>query len=488
MSEEGLGTRAARGAAQTIGGQGVKVLIQLASVIVLARILSPADYGLLAMVAAIMGVADLFRDFGLSSAAVQAKTLSTHQRDNLFWLNTALGLVLTIIIFLAAPLVADIYHQPALIPITHALSLSFLINGISTQYRADLNRHLKFSRLALVDIIAAAVALGAAITAATLGAGYWSLVVQQLVLAGVMMTLVMVAAKWLPRRPRNVSMNGMIRFGWHLVAIQMVTYVSYNTDAFVIGVRFGAGPLGLYNRAFQLLTMPLTQARSAASVVALPVLAKLQEEKDRFVEFVLHGQLALGYTLVTVMGGVAGVALPITALFLGGKWLALEPVMVLLAIAGAFQTLAFVGYWVYVSLGLTRPLLHYSMVESVVTIICIVVGSQGGIVGVAAGIAVAQALNWPASLWWLSRCSGLPMRRLYGSAGRIMAVSIAVGLATHVVSLLMAHAQPIAAVGTAIVAALAVIALAGLVIPAVRRDLAGLAWISRRALQRPGVR
>ncbi|MFQ4147852.1 lipopolysaccharide biosynthesis protein [Arthrobacter sp. LAPM80] len=488
MTEEGLGTRAARGAAQTIGGQMAKVLIQLASVVILARILSPTDYGLLAMVAAIMGVADLFRDFGLSNAAIQAKMLNNRQRDNLFWLNTALGLVLTVGIFFAAPLVANIYHQPALIPITHALSLSFLINGISTQYRADLNRSLRFSRLAVVDIIAAATALALAIVVASMGAGYWALVVQQLVQATVMMALVMVAAAWLPRRPRRVPMNGMVRFGWHLVAIQMVSYVSYNTDAFVIGVRFGAGPLGLYNRAFQVLTMPLTQARSAASVVAMPVLARLQDEKERFIQFVLQGQLALGYSLVTVMGGVAGAALPITALFLGQKWLALEPVMVLLAIAGAFQTLAFVGYWVYISLGLTGPLLRYSMAESVVTIVCIVVGSQGGIAGVAAGIAVAQAANWPLSLWWLSHCSGLPLGKLYGSAARIMAVAVVVGAATRLVSVGLAHAHPVLTVGAAGAAGLGAVALMGLLVPAIRRDLASLLDISRRALKRPANR
>ena len=484
MSQEGLGTRAARGAAQTIGGQFTKVLIQLASVVILARILSPADYGLLAMVAAIMGVADVFRDFGLSNAAIQAKTLNNRQRDNLFWLNTALGLVLTVSIFFAAPLVAGIYHQPTLVPITQALSLSFLINGISTQYRADLNRSLRFSRLAVVDIIAAATALGVAIAAASMGAGYWALVVQQLVQATVMMALVMAAAAWMPRRPRVVPMNGMVRFGWHLVAIQMVSYVSYNTDAFVIGIRYGAGPLGLYNRAYQVLTMPLTQARSAASVVAMPVLARLQDDKERFVRFVLQGQLALGYSLVTVMGGIAGAALPITALFLGDKWLALSPVMVLLAIAGAFQTLAFVGYWVYISMGLTGQLLRYSMAESVVTVVCIVVGSQGGIVGVAAGITVAQAANWPLSLWWLSRCSGLPLGKLYSSAARIMAVAVVVGVATHLVSLALAHAHPVATVSAAILAGLGAIALMGLLVPAIRADLASLLDIARRAMRR----
>lgn len=485
MSEEGLGSRAAKGAATTLAGQGVKLVIQLASVVILARILSPTDYGLLAMVAAVMGIADLFRDFGLSSAAIQAKTLTNHQRDNLFWINTALGLVLAVLIFFGAPLLAAIYKQPALIPITQALSLTFLLNGISTQYRAGLNRHLKFARLALADIIAAAVALAVAVTAGVWGAGYWALVIQQLVTGLVMLVLVMTASAWLPGRPRKgVQMNGMLRFGWDLVATQMVSYVGRNTDSFVIGIRYGADPLGLYNRAFQLLMMPLTQVRSAATVVALPVLARLQDDNERFIRFVLRGQLALGYSLVAGMGMVAGASLSVTSLFLGSQWLDLAPVMELLAVAGALQTLAFVGYWVYVSKGLTRQLFRYSIVDTVVTVICVLTGSMGGIVGVAAGFAVAQALNWPLSLWWLSRCSGLPISKLYAGAGRILAVAVAAGLASRWVSTALADAHSIVTVLSAFAAGAGAMVLLGLVIPAVRRDLLSLLDIGRKALQR----
>lgn len=483
--QPGLGTRAARGAATTLVGQLVKALIQLASVVILARILSPSDYGLLAMVAVILGVADLFRDFGLSSAAIQAKSLSHAQRDVLFWLNSALGLLLAIIIFSAAPIVAAIYQQPLLIPITQALSITFLLNGISTQYRAGLNRSLRFRRLVTVDIASAVVGLGAGIWLASSGGGYWALVLQQLVTAFLMLLLVSLSGRWLPGRPRrNVPMNGMVRFGTDLVATQLIGYFGRNADTFIIGLRFGPSPLGLYNRAFQLLMLPLTQMRSAATVVALPVLARLQDEQERMVRFVLAGQLALGYLLVTGLGLVAGAAQPVTAVLLGEKWLDLVPILVFLSIAAAFQTLAFVGYWVYLSQGLTRALFKYSIAETALTIVCVVVGSQSGIVGVAAGYAVAQAINWPLSLWWLARCSGLPIGSLYAGAFRIMATAIAVGLSAHAVVLALHNAAPIVSLLAACAAAVLAVVLLALLVPPIRRDLATVGGLGRRALKR----
>lgn len=481
----GLGGRAARGAATTLAGQLAKAIIQLASVVILARILSPRDYGLLAMVAVILGVADLFRDFGLSSAAIQAKSISNQQRDMLFWLNTALGLCLTLLVFFAAPVIAHLYREPALVPITQALSITFFLNGLSTQYRADLNRALRFGRLALVDILGAAVGLSVGVAVAVGGGGYMALVIQQLVAAVVMLVLVTASGRWLPGRPRRgVPMNGMVRFGADLVATQLVGYLGNNADTFIIGVRFGPSPLGFYNRAFQLLMLPLTQLRSAATVVALPVLARLQEDHERLVRFVLAGQLALGYFLVTGLGLAAGAAVPVTAVLLGAKWLSLSPVLVLLAIAAAFQTLAFVGYWVYLSQGLTRALFRYSIAETILTVACVLVGSQGGIVGVAAGYAVAQACNWPLSLWWLARCSNLPISSLYAGAFRIMATATVVGLSAHGATLLTAGAHPALALAAACGAALLAVGLLTVLVGPIRKDLAVVVAIGRQSLSR----
>ena len=137
-NDDRLAQRAARGAGVTLVGQGVRIVLQTATVAVLARLLDPHDYGLLAMVLVIVGIGEIFRDFGLSNAAIQAKTLkSVEQRDALFWVNSVIGLVLTAIVFAGAPLAAWAFGQPNLLHITQVLAFTFIINGLATQYRAD---------------------------------------------------------------------------------------------------------------------------------------------------------------------------------------------------------------------------------------------------------------------------------------------------------------------------------------------------------------
>ncbi|MDO8121487.1 lipopolysaccharide biosynthesis protein [Isoptericola sp. b490] len=485
MSTAGLGRRAARGAAVTLTGQAIRIAVQVLSVTVLARLLSPQDYGLLAMVAVIVGVGEIFRDFGLSSAAVQAKELSTAQRNNLFWINTGIGLVLATLVAGGAGLIAAVYSRSELVGIARALAVTFLLNGMATQYRASLLRGMKFARVAVAEVAAPTVALAVATAWALTTGSYWALVAQNLTQSTVLLVGMVIGGRWLPGRPRRgVPMRALLSFGWRLVGTQLVGYASNNTDTLVIGLRFGAGPLGLYNRGFQLLMRPLSQLRAPTTTVALPVLSRLHAEPERYADFVRRGQLALGYTLVAALALVAATADPVTAVFLGGTWSAVAPVLRLLAIAGIFQTLSYVGYWVYLSRDLTTDLFRYTLVSAAIKITCVLVGSLGGIVGVAAGYAVAPALAWPLSLWWLNRRTSIPARDLATGALRILAVAGAAALSAAAVSAELVSSPAMARIAAAGAVGMAVYGLAALAVPAVRRDLAGVAEAIRMARSR----
>jgi O-antigen/teichoic acid export membrane protein len=482
--QAGLGGRAARNVVVALGGQGLRILVQVLAVVLLSRLLAPRDYGLVAMVMAVIGIADVFRDLGLSTAAVQARTLSDQQRTNLFWMNTGIGALLTAAACASAPLLELLYGQPELVDMARVLSVVFLLNGIATQYRASLTRRLLFGRLAVADVVSPVVGLAVAVVLAHLGAGYWALVAQQLVQYAVMMVLVVSTGRWLPGRPdRHTPMDGLLRFGWHMVGIELIGYAGKNIDSLTIGTRFGAGALGLYNRAFQLLMMPLVQLRTPTTQVALPVLSALQDDERRYAAYVQRGQLALGYTLVAGLGLVVGAAGPITAVFLGETWQGVTPLMRLLALAGVFQTLAFVGYWVYLSRGLTRELVRYSLVETAVRLVCVVGGSAWGLTGVAAGYALAPALTWPLSLWWLSRLAPIPVRALLLGALRVLALALWIAAASWSATRLV-DAQPVVELALATSAgALAYAALAAAV-PALRRDVLAVLHVLRMAVQR----
>jgi O-antigen/teichoic acid export membrane protein len=480
-----FGRRAARGAAVTFIGQLIRIAVQVGGLSVLARILDATDYGVFAMVMVIVGISEVFRDFGLSNAAVQAPTLSPRQRDVLFWVNSGIGVALGIVVFVAAYGVAALYGRPELVPLTQFMGITFVLNGLATQHRASLNRQLRFWALTVIDTTAAVAALGVAIVLALAGLGYWALAWQMVSLALVTVVLSVAVARWIPRPPRRgTDMTGFYRFGWNTVATQLVHYTANNMDSFVIGLRLGARELGIYNRGFQLLMNPLNQLRAPATRVAIPLLSRLQDEHDRFDAYILRGQIALGYTLVAGLGLVAGAAEPVVAIFLGEKWADVTPVLRLLIVAGAFQTLAYVGYWVFVSRALTGALFRFTLITASMKIVFVLIGSQWGVVGVAAGYALEPLLSWPLTLWWLTRYTRIPVRALVLGLVRIAAVSLAGGIAAFAASTLVAGAGPLVQVLAAAGADLVVYALATLVIPPIRRDVLELVHIANAARHR----
>lgn len=477
---DGLGRRAVRGAAVTSAGQGLRIVIQLASVVIMARLLSPTDYGLFAMVMTVAGIAEVFRDFGLSQAAVQAPVLTTQQRSNLFWINSAIGAALAVLVFLSSWAIAALYGRDELAPLAQLASVAFLLNGVATQFRASLNRALRFRALAITDVVAALVGLGVGVSAGLAGVGPWALVAQLLGASFATLVLVTVFAHWLPEAPRSgVPVGGFIRFGWNMVATQMVTYVGNNVDSVVIGVRFGPASLGLYNRAFQLAMNTANQLRAPITNVAVPVLSRLQAEGARYWDFVRVGQVGLGYTIVVALAFVMGAAASVTDLLLGPRWAGAAPVLSLLAIAAVFQTLNSASYWVYVSKGVTGPLFRYNLVSVAIKIACIVIGSQWGMIGVAVGYAIAPALSWPISLLWIAHViEDVPVRTL---AWGIVRMALLAGWGAALAYGATALAEPFGVWGRVVAAALATVAAYGIaaLLPVVRRDLGELRTVLR---------
>ncbi len=474
-ARDDLGRAAARGAGVTLAGQAARIVLQLASVAVLARLLDPRDYGLFAVGLVVVGVGEVVRDLGLTTAAIRARSLSRAQRDGLFWLNTAAGVVLGLAAVLAAEPVAAAFGEPELVAVLRVLAVTFVLNGLVAQYRAGLTRDLRFGALAATDLAAQALALTTAVAAAAAGAGYWALVVQQLTQGAVVLVAALALARWLPGRPRRgAGLRPLLRFGGGVTGTQLVYYVGNNLDNLALGLWAGPAALGVYNRGYQLLMNPLNQVRAPAGNVAIPVLARLQDDPVRSAGYLRRAQLALGYTVVAGMALGAGAAVPLVDLVLGERWAQVAPVLALLAVAGSAQTLACVGNWVYLSRGLSGALLRYTLVTLLIGAVCIGVGSRWGVVGVAAGYAAAALLEWPLSLWWLSRITVIPVRALLLGGLRVTVCAATAGLAAHLGTRLVDGAPPVVGIAAGVACGLAVYAAAALV-PVVRADLRGVA-------------
>lgn len=480
-----LAQRAFSGASATLFWQVMRIVLLGLSIVILARLLSPTDFGLLAMVTAVIGIGELLRDFGLSVAALQSKTLSSEEKSNLFWLNTAVGALLAVGVFAASWPVAHLYGDDRLIAITQALSVAFLINGFTTQFKAQINRDLRFVALGASEAIPQAVALVAAVAIAVLAHSYWALVAQTLVTAVFEALLCVALARWFPGRyRRNVPIGRFVRFAGALVATQSLAYISKNVDSVLLGALRGPAELGFYNRAYQIVVLPLTQVTAPLSRVAIPVLSRLQNDPHVFMQYVQTAQFATITATSVFYGAMIGFGPPLVQLILGSDWNSAVPILQILAVSGIFRALSQVPYWIFVTLGQTGKQLLVYLVGQPLIIGAIVIGAQWGGIGVAAGCSVGYAVFWVLNMWWAGRVTQLPVCRLAVSGLTLVAafavpVAAAGAIAVHLLgsrwTVLLAGGIP-------------AICLAGAVIygaPGYRSEMARFIRLARKRRNRP---
>ena len=203
-----------RGGVAKICAQGVNFTLRMGSLMVLSRLLDPKDFGLVGMVTAMIGVFNLFRDFGLSTAAVQRPDVTREQHSTLFWVNVLVGILLAVLVLAAAPLIAAFYHEPRLTAVASVLAAGFIFNAAGVQHDALLQRQLRFTTTATVDIIALVCSVSTGIAIAMAGLGYWALVATTVVPPLVSTICFWIATGWIPGRPhRGVGILPMLRFG-----------------------------------------------------------------------------------------------------------------------------------------------------------------------------------------------------------------------------------------------------------------------------------
>ncbi|CAN0572028.1 unnamed protein product, partial [Laminaria digitata] len=238
--------------------QAVKVAAQFATIVILARLLSPGDFGLFAIVFAVLSVFEIFKDLGLSSATVQRPHITDRQVSTLFWMNGGLGVGVALVLAASAPLLVQIYDEPVLGDLTPVVAIALAMTGFAAQHLALLRRQMRFTALALVQTGAELIAMLAAVSAAFAGMGIWSLVVQRLVWGIVILAGSWAVCGWLPGRPgRFAEVRGLIVFGGNVTGAMVLGRCATSLNNLLIGWFWGAVPLGMFERAQKLVLMPI---------------------------------------------------------------------------------------------------------------------------------------------------------------------------------------------------------------------------------------
>lgn len=404
-----IGRRSLHGAALTLGAQLVKFVLQIGSTFLLARLLAPADFGMVAMVTAITGGIALFKDAGLSLATVQSPSITAGQISNLFWANVAISVLLLITTAALAPLIAHFYSEPRLAALTLAIGGGFLVSGLAVQHQALLRRQMRFTTLAIIDIGAMAAGVGAAVAAAMITGSYWALIVAPLGTAVVTTTGVWLACPWLPGWPqRGTNVRPLLRFGGTVAACNVVNYVARNVDNVLAGWWLGATALGFYSKAYALLLLPINQINMPFSSVMIPALSRLQHDLGAFRQLYLDTIALIAWLGMPAIVFLAIHAEVVVGVVLGPQWAPAVPIFQLLAPAAVMAATNVAGSWAVVPMGRADKELKLSLVTAPSFAAAIAAGLTFGIEGVAIAVSVSRvALKLPA----LAYCyAGTPLR------------------------------------------------------------------------------
>ncbi len=376
--------RSVRGGAAVVASQTFEFAFRTVGTVVMARLLSPADFGLIAMVIVIINFTAMVKDLGLTEATIQRESITHEQLSALFVLTLLVGLVLALSIVAISPFVAWFYGEPRLVGVTASLSMVALFGAASNQHRALLRRHMSFARLAVIQVSAAGLAVSVAIGAAVLSAGYWALVLMHVARSFIFLLGVWLSARWIPSLPRSwVGVREMLRFGVHVTGHNLSSYLSRNMDNVLIGRVHGASALGFYSKAYGLLLLPIAQLRTPFIGVGLPALSRLQTEPQRYSDYyerLLRMLAFFAFPLVFVLGLYSG---EIVLLLLGAQWLPSAEILRILAFAALVQVVEGTTGMVMLSSGDSRRYSRLGVSKAILTVISFAVGLPWGTRGVA---------------------------------------------------------------------------------------------------------
>jgi O-antigen/teichoic acid export membrane protein len=423
-----------RGGAARLIGQALKSLLRLGTIIVLARLLDPSDFGIVAMVTVITGIFEIFATGGLSAAAVQKPEISDAEISTLFWFNIALGVLLGLLCIAAAPILSAFYHEPKTALVMVAIAPAFVINATGVQHVALLQRHLRYVTLAGIEVGSEIVTGVVAISMALAGFGYWA-VVASVITGPLVLTIgAWIASGWLPGLPRNVrQVYPMLRFGGTVTFNALVVYAAYNLDKVLLGRYFGPAALGVYGKAYELINLPMRIINTSIGVVAFSSLARLQAEPARLKRYFLKGySLVVSITLPATIA-CAVFADDIILVTLGPNWTAAAIIFRLLAPTILVFSIINPTGWLLQSIGMQDRSLKIALVLSPLVICSYLIGLPYGPSGVALAFSTMMVLWLVPHMYWTVHGTNISVRELFAAAGRPLFAGIVAAVGAGVV-------------------------------------------------------
>jgi O-antigen/teichoic acid export membrane protein len=374
-------------------------LLQFIIMLVLARLLTPNQFGLVAMIAVFIGFAQLFSELGFGVALVQRKVVEERHLSSIFWLNLVTGICLTGIMALSSPLIANFYHEPMLIPLTMVIALNFTIGAFNDVQTAILRRGMQFRRVVLIETLSIGTAGVVAILMAAAGWGVWALVAQTLAQTAVEVVVMWFTTSWKPKFLFDMeAIRELMRFSLNLLGSNIFAYWIRNADNLLVGRFVDATSLGLYAKTYSLMLLPITQVTRVLSSVMFSALSRIQDEPERIKAIMLRTHRVIGLITIPMMAGLLVVAEPFVLTLFNPRWAGMIPILQILCLVAIKQPLGSTMGWIFQSQGRTDLQLKWTAINGVITIISFLIGIRWGVIGVAWAYAIRSYIVWYPSI------------------------------------------------------------------------------------------
>ena len=373
-----------KGIAWSAGAQIGKQALGFFITMILMRLLSPSDFGLMGMVTVFTGFAWLFSAFGFGDALIQSQVVEERHYSSVFWLNILISIILMGTFLLAAPAIAHFYKEPRLVALILISSFIFPIGSLSGVQHSILTKKLEFKKIGIIETFSMIVAGVAAILIAYSGYGVYALVWKIFIHTSLRVIIVWIVSAWTPRLIFDFkAIKDLMGFSLNLFGLQIFNYWVRNADNLLIGKFIGSSGLGIYSRAYSLMLLPVVQVNRVLGRVIFSALSKIQEDKRRIKSIYLRAIYSIGLISFPLMLGLAVVSKEFILVLFGPKWEAAIPVLQVLCLVGLFQSIASTTGWIYNSQGKTDLHFKWGIFGGILTFIAFSIGINWGVMGVA---------------------------------------------------------------------------------------------------------
>lgn len=388
-----LAKKTISGGALSIAVQAIVLILHFISLSILARLLTPEAFGIVAMVTAFTNLAVLFSEMGLSTATIQRKEIRETEISALFWANFLIGILLTSICIFLSEVISDFYNNPKVQNIVMVTATGFIFSALTIQHEALLRRHLYLGRINVVYLAANILSMLVGISCALFGLGYWSLVLMTLSLSFFKMLGIWIACRWVPKINFNFkSVTEYLKFGFNLTGFNFINYFSRNLDKILIGKFISVEALGEFSRVVQISLFPIRKVNGPLGASIIPALARTRNEPSKYKEYYRNSLKSVSFIGTPIVCFFFVRAEEIVLLLLGEQWTGIGVILQCLFPAALCAVTNTATGWVYNSLGHVNRQLKWSYYASTILCISVIAGINWGVIGVALAISLSRTL------------------------------------------------------------------------------------------------